>query len=253
MAQSAYTALETIYREGHLQAKPLLLVTLVHSGGETLRQAMPADLSSTELAERLRAGGFPIETLMPIQQAAKAKKPVSLCTDAGSDGAPWSYHLVVETLQPRRSLLIFGAGHVGKALAQAALLVGYEVSIADDRADFLSLQRFPERQIRRLHMQFEDTQSLPVIGAHTAIAIVTRGHQHDEACLRAVLRTKAAYLGMIGSRRRVQAVFERLHQQGFSRAETDRVFAPIGLPIGASTPEEIAVAILAQIIQVMNN
>jgi xanthine dehydrogenase accessory factor len=107
--------------------------------------------------------------------------------------------------------------------------------------------------LTRLHSSFDTATDKLEISPLTAVVIVTRGHQHDENCLKSVLKSKANYIGLIGSKRRIRGVFQRLYDQGFSRLETDRIFAPIGLAIHAKTPEEIAIAILAQIIQVMNN
>jgi xanthine dehydrogenase accessory factor len=91
------------------------------------------------------------------------------------------------------------------------------------------------------------------LSSNSAVVIVTRGHQYDEACLRSVIRSEARYVGMIGSRRRVLAVLDRLSREGFSREELSRLHAPIGLKIGARSPQEIAVSIVAEIINHLNN
>lgn len=159
----------------------------------------------------------------------------------------------VEVIRPKARIVIFGAGHVGQALALLASQTGYEVQIADDRQEFLSRQRLPDPQISVISGPYDQTPGQARISSNTAVVIVTRGHQHDEVCLREVLKSPAKYIGMIGSRRRVIGVFHRLEAGGVSPAELERVHAPIGLDIGARSPQEIGVAILAEIIQTFNS
>jgi xanthine dehydrogenase accessory factor len=160
---------------------------------------------------------------------------------------------VLEIVRPKVKLLVIGAGHVGQATALIGATLGYEVSVIDDRVEFASRRRFPDPRIGLLAGDFATSISLAGITASTAIVIVTRGHQSDELCLKSVLRSPASYLGMIGSKRRVIGVFKRLTSEGFTDEELGRVHAPIGLKIGARTPQEIAVSILAEIIDHINN
>lgn len=176
-----------------------------------------------------------------------------------SDG--WSSHagpagdsarVAFEYFRPEQTLVICGAGHVGRALAMAALQLGMRVVVIDDRADFASRERFPDTRIDVMAEDFETALKRLPISPSTNLVIVTRGHAEDELCLRHVIRSFAGYIGMIGSRRRVEAVYQRLERDGIPRELTKKVHAPIGLPIGARTPEEIAISILAEIIQVRN-
>lgn len=146
-------------------------------------------------------------------------------------------------------LVIAGAGHIGWNLARMAGLLGFEVTVLDDRPSFANRERFPDAD-NVIAGDFVETLSGMPIDDHTSIVLVTRGHRHDEACLKAVLRSSAAYIGMIGSRRRVRTVLSRLMSDGFTEAEVARVRAPIGLDIGAESPAEIALSILAEIIAV---
>jgi xanthine dehydrogenase accessory factor len=132
-------------------------------------------------------------------------------------------------------------------------MLGYHVVVVDDRQEFLTRKRFPDPRIDLLPHEIEGAAAAAGINSRTAVVIVTRGHQSDEACLKSVLRSRAIYIGMIGSRRRVLGVFKKLSNEGFGREEFSRVHAPIGLKIGARTPQEIAIAILAEIIDWMNN
>ena len=143
-----------------------------------------------------------------------------------------------------------GAGHVGAALAKLASFSGYRATLIDDRADFVVRDRFPDELIGLMHAATWARVVQEAIGdGHgVSVAIVTRGHSEDEECLRAVLHTNADYIGLIGSKRRTNIVLERLRSCGVAEEKLARVRAPIGLDIGAVTPEEVALAILAEIV-----
>lgn len=146
-------------------------------------------------------------------------------------------------------LLVLGAGHIAQPVAKIGKLLGFEVAVIDDRADFANKERFPEAD-RIIAADFvESLRSFP-INDRTYIVIITRGHRYDDVCLEEVIESPAAYVGMIGSRRKVSLILEHLRKKGVPEAAIERVHAPIGLNIGAETPEEIAVSILAEIIQV---
>ena len=161
--------------------------------------------------------------------------------------------LVIEIIKPKLELLIFGAGHVGQAVALMGALTGYDVTVVDDREEFASRKRLRDPRIGLLVSDYASAAGKLTISSSTVVVIVTRGHQYDELCLKNVVRSNAAYLGMIGSRRRVLSVFKKLVGEGFSEADLQRVHAPIGLRIGARSPQEIAVAILAEIIDHVNS
>ncbi len=147
-------------------------------------------------------------------------------------------------------LLIVGGGHVGQALAQQAVLVGFEVTILDDRPEFTAAELFPEEVATRCCGLAGGLAADP-LGPDTYVVIVTRGHQHDAAALRACLGRPAAYLGMIGSRRKVALLRQGFLEAGWATQEQlDRVFAPIGVNIGAETVPEIAASITAQLVAV---
>ena len=161
--------------------------------------------------------------------------------------------VVLEIVRPKLRLLVFGAGHVGQAVSLLGAMLGYQVVVIDDRREFLSRRRFSDPRIELLVHDVEGAANAAGVSARTAVIIVTRGHQSDEACLRSVVRSNAFYVGMIGSRRRVTSVYKRLMSDGFTESELGRIHAPIGLRIGARTPQEIAVSILAEVIDCVNN
>lgn len=156
--------------------------------------------------------------------------------------------LFVEVQRRRPTLLIVGAGHVALPLAELGKLVDFEVVVLDDRPQYANRQRFPLAD-RVLAQPFRPTLRAWPIDNDTYIILVTRGHSHDVESLLEVLDSPARYIGMIGSKRRVQAVFDLLErEQGIAPAKFDKVYAPIGLDIGAESPAEIAIGIMAEII-----
>jgi xanthine dehydrogenase accessory factor len=146
-------------------------------------------------------------------------------------------------------LVIFGAGHVGMALAKLAATVGFQPEIVDDRADACEAARSTGLGI--VHQcDAEHRLGVPHLDASCYVAVVTRCHATDRLALRHVLREPVRYLGLIGSRRKRTVVFDQLRGDGASEAELERIRCPIGLPLGGDTPEEIAVSIVAELLQV---
>jgi len=153
----------------------------------------------------------------------------------------------IDPLLPHPSLFIFGAGHISLSLAHMADLIGFRVVVIDDRGDFASPQRFPHAD-QVLVASVPDAFRQLAIDEDSYLVAVTRGHVMDEEVVAHALRTPARYIGMIGSKRKVAAVKDRLRNRDFSESDLARLHAPIGLDIGADTIEEIAVSILAQLI-----
>ncbi len=155
----------------------------------------------------------------------------------------------VEPILAAPVAMLFGAGHVSLALARAAALAGFEVVVVDDRAGFASRERFPEAAA--LHVgEFDQLLPTLAVPAQAYLLIVTRGHKSDLRVLRWALDTPARYIGMIGSRRKVLAVYRELEAEGVPRSRLAQVYAPLGLSLGAITPGEIAIATLAEMIAV---
>jgi len=156
---------------------------------------------------------------------------------------------LLEPFIPPCSLHIAGAGHVALFTARLAALTGFRVHVFDDRAAFANRERCPEAWAVRVLPSFANCFE-DGLGPADFVSILTRGHQHDTVVLAQALATRAGYLGMIGSRRKREAAYAAMLAQGFSPADLDRVHCPIGLGIGAETPEEIAVSIVAELIAV---
>jgi xanthine dehydrogenase accessory factor len=157
--------------------------------------------------------------------------------------------IFVEPVVSDPFLYIFGGGHVSSQIVPLAAKVGFKVVIIDDRPEFADPEKFSDA-VKVHQYAFEGVIEKIPVGESSYIVIVTRGHIHDKTVLGQCLRTKARYIGMIGSRRKKAMIYEKLLEEGFTRKDLDQVHAPIGLDIGAETPEEIAVSIVAELIQV---
>jgi xanthine dehydrogenase accessory factor len=158
-----------------------------------------------------------------------------------------SASVFVEPFHPVARLLVLGGGHIARPLVAIAALLDYQVTVIDDRPMFAGCDRFPQAQAV-ICDDFIQALQKERIDAGTSVVIITRGHRHDLDCLEQVLQHQPGYVGMIGSRRRVKMVREHLIAAGFPANLVDRVCMPIGLAIGAETPEEIAVSIAAQLV-----
>ncbi|HEX6184557.1 MAG TPA: XdhC/CoxI family protein [Pyrinomonadaceae bacterium] len=158
--------------------------------------------------------------------------------------------VLFERVEPEPRVVVCGAGHVGAALARLAHAVGYRVTLLDDREDFVARGRFPEPGIELVAAPGWTRRLAETIGAGRGVyvAVVTRGHNEDEECMKVVLSARPDYVGMIGSRRRTNIVLARLREAGFSDEQLKEVRAPVGLDIGAVSPEEVALSILAEIV-----
>jgi xanthine dehydrogenase accessory factor len=155
-----------------------------------------------------------------------------------------------QRLQPAPRLVVCGAGHVGASLARLAAFTGYHTTLLDDRAEFLKRERFPEEQIDLLVAENWSSAVRDAVGngRGVSVAVVTRGHNEDEQCMHAAVEANPDYVGLIGSKRRTSIVIDRLRDAGMPEEQLRRIHAPIGLDIGAVSPEEVALAIMAEII-----
>jgi len=213
---------------------------LVRPDGSTLGGLDGGPLEAavkTEAPDAFRRHG--VETIFVAPDGSRLSR--------GEVAAQPSYRLMLEVHESPARLLIIGGGHIGKALSVIGGLCGFSVEVVDDRPEYANEERFPEAD-RVTRGRFDEVLADYPIDANTYIVCVTRGHRHDETSLRLVVDSPAAYVGMIGSKRRVGAVLQHLLEEGAGPEHVARVRTPIGLDIGAETPEEIAVAIMAEII-----
>lgn len=155
---------------------------------------------------------------------------------------------LIEPYFPEPRLIILGGGHIAKPLVEFGARAGFSVTVIDDRPSFANTERFPDAE-KVICESFEKCFDLINLNEASFVVIVTRGHRHDMDCLRQVLKHNTAYVGMIGSKRRVKSVMEQMISEGHSEEKVNSVNAPIGLEIGAVTPDEIGFSIISQVIK----
>jgi xanthine dehydrogenase accessory factor len=216
---------------------------LVHENGETLGTLMLPDAPEGLTLQLIESAQKAISTGKPHIKNVGATLVVARSAEAAN---AWA-EIFIEPFVPNPVLLIAGAGHIAAPLASLAHLMNFSVSVTDDRASFASRERFTTAKQLLVGDIESILQNYPIT-SRTHIVLVTRAHAHDVQGLRAIIDSPAAYIGMIGSQRRVWAVFKLLHEEGVPAEKLARVRAPIGLDLGGSTPEEIALCIMAEII-----
>ena len=196
----------------------------------------------------LRDGAEPVGELpcAPAELRALAGK----IAVHGSAQLPDGRSVSVEALLPPTTAVICGAGHVARALAPVAAAVGFEVVVLDDRPEFAAAERFPDASRVVLLGSFAGALAGLELTSRSFIVVVTRGHSHDFSVLEQALRTPAGYIGLMGSSSKREKIFKALSANGFSAADLDRIFSPIGIAIAAETPAELAVSITAELISV---
>jgi xanthine dehydrogenase accessory factor len=189
-----------------------------------------------------------------MQKEAPRKMVFNLNNEASYDNGlicGGTLEVFVEPILPQPVVILFGGGHISTALAKAASAAGFGVSVVDDREAFANAERFPMAQ--EIFTSYEDAYEKIQPNASTYLVIVTRGHRDDMRVLAWAVRTDARYVGMIGSKRKVLSVYKALEAEGYKPDEFERVYAPMGLEIGALSPEEIAISIVAELIAVRRN
>lgn len=156
--------------------------------------------------------------------------------------------LFMEPVLPTPTVYVFGGGHVSFFVVRAAKLAGFKVKVIDDRPAFANAERFPEADDTMV-MEFDQIRDAFDFGQDDYVVLVTRGHQHDQHILEQIYDCEARYIGMIGSKSKISKMWKRLNAKGIAQPYLDRVHAPIGLNIGADTPEEIAISVVAELIR----
>ncbi len=211
-----------------------------NAGGEVL-----GDLGLTELNKI---------ALEHMPSGSRGCQPVLITLDSelkpiASSGITPVYEILIELPTSMVQLLILGGGHIALPLATMAQMIGYEVTVVDDRPSFANSRRFNTAH-RVICDDFERALDCVNINSQTYVVIITRGHRHDKVCLRKVINQPAGYIGMIGSKRRVKSMITEFQEEGVPANLLQKLYSPIGLKIGAETPEEIAVSILGELIKV---
>ncbi len=252
--------LERVY-EAALEAircgEAAAVATVLETRGSTPREAGAKMLVCADGRTVGTVGGGPLEAQV-IQEAQAAlsaglSREFEYQATAGQRGAPdacgGQMRLFIEVLHPHPTLLILGAGHIGQAVAKLGSFLGYRLAVLDERADMVTDDRFPARCTLLTGPLDEQIRTLSLT-EQTFVVIVTPHDSPDEKALAVLAEHPVAYVGLLGSQRRTQTTFERARVLGIADEFLKRVHTPIGLDIGAETPHEIAVSIVAEIIAV---
>ncbi len=237
--------------------KPAALATVVKTRGASPRSpgAKMVVYPDGSIAGSVGGGAMELRVIDAAKQVLRDQQPRYLDMNLSNEdrGDPLicggEMEVFIEPLLTAPTLLLVGAGHVGAAVAQLAQFLGFSVTVLDDRPEFVTQENFPHAD-RRIAGDVVQEISRLDITRETYIVLVTRAHTLDAALLGAIVDKPAAYIGMLGSKRRVITVKDTLKEQGASSEALDHVHAPVGIEINAETPPEIAVSIMAEIIRV---
>jgi xanthine dehydrogenase accessory factor len=236
------------------------LATIVHTNGsipsyESSRMLVRDDGT---IAGTIGGGCVEAEVWAAAKEVINAEQPRKMTFNLNHEAeydagliCGGTLEVFVEPILPQPTLYVFGAGHVSTAVSRIAHQAGFAIAVIDDREAFANAERFP--MASEIHTSFEDSFEKIQPNSSSYLLIVTRGHKDDMRVLAWALTTDARYMGMIGSKRKVLSVYKALEKEGFAPEKFERVHAPVGLEIGALSPEEIAVSIVAELIAVRRN
>jgi xanthine dehydrogenase accessory factor len=239
------------------EGRPSVLATIVQCVGSSPQKEGAKMLVRDDgsIAGTLGGGCLEAEviqaSLMAMKTGLPGTVPFQLTEDHGGLVCGGKVLVYIEPVVPDTSLIILGAGHVGRALSAAARFIGFRVTVVDNREEYANRENIPDAHEIMVD-DFGNALSHIAVNNATFIVIATRGHNHDLDALKAALKTEACYIGLLGSKRKKALLLNTLKKEGFSKADIERVVTPVGLPIGSVTPEEIAVSIAAQMIERKN-
>ncbi len=239
--RSAPGALLTVVDSGSRTEMPAGSRTFIDPGAVASESASPIELPAATLAQIIARTNDAIPALLEIDGAGALKPTTHLAPNGAA-------RLFVDPIVGAQRLIIVGAGHIAVPLCELGAMLGFHVTVIDDRASFANRERFPAAD-EVIVKPFKAAIESLALDSHCYLVSVTRGHAYDEEAVRAALMQPCGFVGMIGSRRRVKATLERIGETGVPTERLDDVHAPLGLAIAAETPEEIAISIIAEIIR----
>jgi xanthine dehydrogenase accessory factor len=234
------------------------LATIVHARGSipSFESAKMLVRDDGTIAGTIGGGCVEAEVWQAAREVMEEEKPRNLTFNLNHDPkydtglvCGGTLEIYLEPILPVQTLYLFGAGHVSVNVYRAARMTGFEVVVVDDRESYANRERFPEaKDVYAEDFELVLSQLAPDHSSY--LVIVTRGHRDDMRVLRWAIGTPAKYIGMIGSQRKVIAIYKQLENEGVSPEQLARVYAPVGLDIGAITPEEIAIAVVGEMIAI---
>lgn len=243
--------------------KPVATVAIVKTNGSTPRgvgSTMLVDENGNLLEGTIGGGILEEKAKEDAAKYIKRKETILLNYDLDSslenkDNLPMicggNVHVFIKVYNSNENLIIVGAGHVSEKIAKLAKTLGYSITVMDDRKGRLNSEIFPGVE-NLVHGNMVENLKKLSINNSTLIIIVTHGHIYDQEALEIVLRSKASYIGMMGSLNKIKICFQELLKKGYSKEELSKVYTPIGIDIGGETPEEIAMSIMAEIQAIKN-
>ncbi len=254
MSQEVFEALNAALERGEDAA----LVTIVSANGSTPQRvgAKMLVFPDGRMVGTIGGGCYENDAFWKAKEAIQTRKPQLVKYDLNDDFAQENglvcggqMQVYIEPLESTPRLYVVGAGHVGYNLAKLAATIGFKIHVLDDREKFANQERFPEAEsvVVETIPAWLQTADIP---SSAYVVIVTRGHTYDLDALRSLAKRDLRYLGLIGSKAKVKRIYDALLEEGMPAEYLQRVHAPVGLDIGAVSPEEIAVAILAELIAV---
>jgi xanthine dehydrogenase accessory factor len=252
MSNDIYAELARLAQSGEEAA----LATVISASGSTPREEGAKMIVHADGSIMGTVGGGAVEKAaikeaLTVMRTGRAKKFEYKLTAAGELGmiCGGDTEIFIEPIKATPALFVFGGGHIAVPLVKMAAMVGFRITVIDERPEFGCAERFPEAE-KALSAEIPQAYNQLEIDKGAYIVIITHGHKGDEAALEGALRTPAKYIGMIGSKAKNAAVYSHLTAKGFTAEDLARVHGPIGLRIKAQTPEEIAVSILGEMIAV---
>ncbi|MGH7865985.1 MAG: XdhC family protein [Candidatus Binataceae bacterium] len=235
--------------------RPAALVTLVEPGSAGRAPVGARAVIEPSLHDQPSAIALPADAIARLSERAAAGRPFLINIESDGSFHPATHmdsngatRVFVDPIVGAQRLIIAGAGHIAQPLAAIGSMLGFHVAVIDDRGAFANRERFPDAD-QLIVKPFAAAVASLGLDRNCYLVSVTRGHAYDEEVVRAAVGTDCGFIGMIGSRRRVRAMLERLAERGVAAEKLEQVHAPLGVAIGSETPEEIAVAILAEIIR----
>ncbi len=249
-----YEQIVQLRREGRRGA--VATIVSVRGSIPSFRTAKMLVRDDGSIVGTIGGGCVEADVWQAAREVMESEKPRTLSFDLNQDPkydtglvCGGTLEIFIEPILPPALLYLFGAGHVAQNVCKVAAVAGFEPIVVDDRTSYATQERFPAS--REIHaLDFDEAMRKLEPNETSYVVIVTRGHRDDMRILRWAVQSRARYIGMIGSKRKVIGIFKTLKEEGMPAELFDRVHAPIGLDIGAVTPEEIAVAIAAELIAV---
>jgi len=249
-----YSRLAAAHMSKYIPGRPNFIVQNKPGGIGVLRSFSEASPKDGSMIGTVGGGCVEAEVWTAAREVIETDKPRHLNFSLGEDAAydnglicGGQLNIFVEPVTPQPRAFIFGGGHVSKSLSKVANLAGFATVIIDDREAFANKERFPEAD-EVYAEEYESVFPKLTITSTSYLIIVTRGHRDDMRVLRWAVETPAKYVAMIGSKRKTISVVKELEKEGFPRHLFEKIFAPMGLEIGAETPEEIAISVVGEMI-----